>query len=295
MAVNLVKFFLVCSCFFAPLSFAKPWKGVEIITKEEFKYGAFEARIRGARGSGLIVAFFLWKNDSSLANTLWQEQNIEIFGRDGRFQTQLMTPGNPRTENNAYHRLAGPAWNHYFTYRMEWTPHYLAFYVDGNLVRKETDIVVYEKMLDSKKTEPAQLRLSLWAGNFYWSGRFNPHSTPAAAFIDYSAVYHYTPGLGDNGSDFSLHWKDEFDTINRERWRFADWTFDLAVNDYIEENAAAIDGKLVLLLTDENSVGKFPSDVPKNNKPLPAFPVGRYFKPNQNKRIKRRFLENKPQ
>lgn len=270
MVINFVKHSIILvMLFIVPFVNAKPWKGAEIITKEEFKYGAFEARIRAAKGSGLIVAFFLWKNDSELESTQWQEQDIEIFGRDGRYQTQVMTPGNPRTENNVYHQLFTPAWENFYTYRMEWTPDYLAFYVDGHLVRKETDPIVYGKMLDSSRTEPAQLRLSLWAGNFYWSGPFDKRRIPAAAFFEYSAVYDYAPGHGENGSDFRLRWQDDFDSINRDRWWFADWTFDLAVNDYTQSNARVIDGKLVLILTDEHSVGKFPSYIPSNNKPLP--------------------------
>ena len=72
---------------------AKPWKGAELITQQTFRYGAFEARILAARGSGLITPFFLWKNDSEVPGQEWQEQDFEIFGRDGRYQTQLMTPG----------------------------------------------------------------------------------------------------------------------------------------------------------------------------------------------------------
>jgi endo-1,3-1,4-beta-glycanase ExoK len=92
---------------------AKPWKGAELISHQTFLYGAFEARIRAAPGSGLITPFFLWKHDSEVPGQQWQEQDFEIFGRDGRYQTQLMTPGTggeQRTEHNLYHTLPEPAW-----------------------------------------------------------------------------------------------------------------------------------------------------------------------------------------
>lgn len=273
LGVLLVFVLALCgSSFWSGAVEAKPWKGAEIITHETFKYGAFEARIRGAEGSGMITAFFLWKDGSELSGTEWQEQDFEIFGADGRYQSQVMTPGDPRTEHVETRSLATPAWENYYTFRMEWTPDYLAFYVDGHLVRTETDPVEYAKLLDPDRAEPAQLRLSLWAGDFDWSGPFDASYVPAAAFIEYCEVFAYTPGAGPAGGDFTSRWRDEFDTLNPGRWWFANWTFEYAVNDYVSGNAAAIDGKAVLVLTDEANVGTFPSIIPPDNPPLP--PVG---------------------
>lgn len=255
---------------------AKPWKGAELITREEYKYGAFEARIRGAEGSGMITAFFLWKNNSEHSNVPWQEQDFELFGKNGRYQTQAMTPGNPRTENVTMHSLATPIWENYFTYRMEWTPEYLAWYVDGHLVRIETDPVVYEQMLDPEVTDPAQLRMSLWAGDYPWSGELDEDKVPAATFVDHIAIYKYTPGEGEN--DFTLHWRDDFDSINTNRWWFANWTFEPAVSDYIgTRNVAAIDGKLVIAFTDEDNTGVFPTVIPADNPPLPPVENANYL------------------
>lgn len=248
---------------------AKPWKGAELITHQTFLYGAFEARIRAAQGSGLITPFFLWKHDSEVPGELWQEQDFEIFGSDGRYQTQLMTPGEggaQRTEHNDYHELPVAAWERYFTYRMEWTPDYLAFYVDGELVRVETDPREYAKLLDPEQAEPAQLRVSLWAADSAWSGAFDEGAVPAATFVSFVQTYAYTPGAGPGGGDFSPLWRDEFEAPGTarpdgSRWWAANWTFSYAVNDYVEANARVKDGALVLVLTDEANVGTFP-DVP---------------------------------
>lgn len=268
-------------------SLAKPWKGAEIITNETFKYGAFEARIRGAQGSGLITAFFLWKHDSELAHTEWQEQDFELFGSDGRYQTQIMTPGDPRTPHSIYHNLVNPSWKSFYTYRMEWTPDYLAFYVDGHLIRKETDPVEYAKLLDPNQSEPAQLRLSLWAGNSPWSGTFDPKAIPSEVLVDHVAVYSYSPSSGSdinndnsddiNTSNFSLIWEDNFTTLNTNRWWFANWTFSQAVNDYTSQNANVIDGKLVLAFTDEEHSGDFPVTVQKDNPTLPTYDPSLFY------------------
>jgi endo-1,3-1,4-beta-glycanase ExoK len=244
---------------------AKPWKGAELITQQTFRYGAFEARILAARGSGLITPFFLWKNDSEVPGQEWQEQDFEIFGRDGRYQTQLMTPGEDgeqRTEHNTYHSLPSPAWDRYYTYRMEWTPEYLAFYVDGELVRVETDSEEYAKLMDPDQAEAAQLRVSLWAGDTGWSGRFDEDSAPAATFVNWVQTFTYTPGSGPGGSDFSPLWRDDFNgqgAPDSSRWWAANWTFEYAVNDYVAQNGRVQDGALVLVFTDEDSTGLIPS------------------------------------
>jgi hypothetical protein len=241
---------------------AKPWKGAELGTQQTFKYGAFEARVRAAEGSGMITAFFLWKYGSEVPGALWQEQDFEIFGRDGNYQTQLMTPGKngaERTEHVVDLSLLSPAWSRYYTYRMEWTPNYLAFFVDGQEVRRETDQVEFAKFLDPSQAEAAQIRVSLWAGDSDWSSSFDPSAVPADVFVNWVQTYSYTPGSGPNGSDFTPLWRDEFNSLDTSRWQLSNWTFDAAVNDYVPQNATAKNGKLVLVFTDENSTGRFPA------------------------------------
>ncbi|HEY5956713.1 MAG TPA: carbohydrate-binding domain-containing protein [Polyangiaceae bacterium] len=239
---------------------AKPWKGAETITRETFKYGAFEGRVRSARGSGFSTPFFLWRDGSEQFVDHWQEQDFEMFGKNGGYQTQLMTPG--RTEHNIFGWLPTAAWERYYTYRMEWTPNYLAFYIDGQLVRRETDREAYGKFLDTSRAEPAQLRVSIWAGDWEWSGAFDANVVPQAVFVNWIQTYRYTPGAGPNGSDFTPLWRDDFNTFDTGRWWQANWTFDLAVNDYVPQNATAKSGALVMVFTDANTTGRFPEVPP---------------------------------
>lgn len=228
---------------------AKPWKSAELITQQNFKYGAFEARIRGAEGSGMITAYFLYKNGSEWEGAEWQEQDFELFGKNGGFQTQVMTPGNPRTEHVVNHRVPTNVWERYYTYRMEWTPTALSFFVDGKLIRRETDAVTYAKILDPARAEPMNLRISLWAGDFAWSGAFDSTKVPSAVDVNWAQVYSYTPGTGPGGSDFSLLWRDDFDRIDNSKWFLANWTFDHAVNDYAPGGARTSNGYLQLKMT----------------------------------------------
>lgn len=241
----------------APSSMAKPWKGAELITYETFKFGAIEARIRGPRGSGFSTAFFLWRDGSESQVDHWQEQDFETFGKNGGYQTQAMTPG--RTEHNIFGWLPTAAWERYYTYRMEWTPNYIAYYIDGQLIRRETDKNVYAKFLDPNQAEPAQLRVNIWAGNWEWSGAFDSSVVPQATFVNWIQTYRYTPGAGSNGGDFTPYWRDDFDSLNSSRWWRANWTFDLAVNDFVPQNVAAQSGTLVFVFTDQNNTGRFPA------------------------------------
>lgn len=253
-------------------AYAKPWKGAELITRQTFRYGAFEARIRAGRGSGVITPFFLWKDGSERPGAAWQEQDFEIFGRDGTFQTQLMTPGRDgtnRTEHVVDDWLRTPAWERYYTYRMEWTPEYLAFYVDGQLVRRETDALEFSKLMRPDQAEAAQLRVGIWAGDFDWSSSFDPRAVPATVFVNWIQAYSYTPDSGPNGSDFTALWRDDFDSLSSSRWWTANWTFDAAVNDYVSQNATAKAGALVLALTDEAGVGRFPEVPADDGRELP--------------------------
>lgn len=254
----------------APQTWAKPWKGAEIITNETFKFGAVEARIRGPRGSGFTTAFFWWRDGSEARVDRWQEQDFETFGKNGGYQTQAMTPG--RTEHNVFGWLPTAAWERYYTYRMEWTPGYLAFYIDGQLIRRETDTSVYAKFLDPNQAEPAQLRISIWAGDWEWSGAFDPSDAPQATFVNWVQTYRYTPGSGDNGGDFTPLWRDDFDSLSQNRWWRANWTFDLAVNDYVPQNMTAKSGALVLAFTDQNATGVFPAVPADDGRTLPLGP-----------------------
>ena len=43
---------------------AKPYKAAEIYSKQAYKYGRYEMRMRVAKGSGVLSTFFTYKNGS---------------------------------------------------------------------------------------------------------------------------------------------------------------------------------------------------------------------------------------
>ncbi len=236
---------------------AKSWKGAEVFTVQSFRYGAFEARIRSAKGGGVITPFYLWKDGSDLPGALWQEQGFEIFGRDGSFHSQINTPGSPWIEHAVGHRPSTAAYSRYNTYRMEWTPDSICFYFNARLIRKDTDRVEFAKLLDPTRAHPAQLRISAWAGDDAWSGAFDSSAMPTDVYVNWVQTYAYTPGAGPNGSSFTPLWRDEFDSLDHQRWGSANWSLDHAVSDYSSENVKVFSGALDLALTSTANLGTF--------------------------------------
>lgn len=239
---------ILCSLTLSALStslFAKPWNSGEIVSRETFLYGAFETRMQTSRGSGAITAFFLLKENSWIPGAEWQELDFEIFGKsDGySFQTQIMTPGDPRTQNLQEHSTSQSLHDSFHVYRIEWAPDYLAFYLDGKLLRRETDTQVYAKFFDSNRVAPMSLRMSLWAGFSDWSGQVDASQAPSPVTVDWIRYYSYDQKTGS----FDLKWDDPFTDFDNNRWQKADWTFEYAVNNFKPDNAYTEDGKLKLL------------------------------------------------
>lgn len=248
---------------------AKDYKSAEYITRSTYGFGAFEAKIRAPRGPGVIGTFFLWRPGSETPQVPWEEIDFEFGPSGGDYQTQIMTPGpeeqGGRTEHQAYFSLNTAVFNEFNTYRIEWTPHYIAFYVNGQQVRYETDQTEYAALfnVDSNGDTPAnermEVRLGVWPAlsNIYgWAGTFDPGVVPTAQYVDYIKIWDYTPGAANPFQTLLL--SDDFDTLRWDRWYAANWTFEYSASDYVSSNCGARDGLLVLSLTDNANQGHLP-------------------------------------
>src|SRR5512140_648022 len=114
---------------------AKVYKGAEYRTKASYLYGRFEARSRAIGREGTLSSFFTYNDD--YPNTEWNEIDIEVLGRyadDIQFNT--ITPGQT---NHVSHRYLpfNPAVD-YHVYGFEWTPDYVAWFVDSIEVCRQT-------------------------------------------------------------------------------------------------------------------------------------------------------------
>lgn len=252
---------------------AKDYKSAEYITQRRFGFGAYEARIRAAQGPGVITTFFLWRPGSEQPSVPWEEIDFELGIKANDYQTQVMTPGTSpplyRKEHAVSHRLPTWAWERYYTYRIEWTPDYIAFYVDGQEVRRVTDKVEFAALFntdangDTPENERMEVRLGAWPGlsNIWgWSGTFDGRSVPTAVYVDYLKVWDYTPAQTNKFATLLLN--DQFDQLRTDWWYFAEWTFEFSASDYVRQNVGIKQGNLVASLTTSAQQGYLPEPPP---------------------------------
>ena len=228
---------------------AKDFSGAELYTNEEFSYGKFEARMKMAAASGTVSSMFLYQNGSEQASAeRWVEVDIEVLGKEPeKFQSNIITgrAGAQKTSEKK-HAVSPAADQGFHTYGLEWTPNYVRWTVDGKEVRKT------EKGVNDPKDQVANLigtqglRFNIWSSeSAEWVGQFDESKLPLFQFINWVKVYKYTPGRGENGSDFTLDWTDNFDSFDSK------------------------DGMLILALTRKGQES-FNGQVPQDNEPEPA-------------------------
>jgi endo-1,3-1,4-beta-glycanase ExoK len=241
-----------------PLS-AKDYNGAEMYSKEKIKYGRFDMRLRSIHGSGVVSAFFTYYDDSYLGNPEpWEEIDIEILGkRTDEFQSNIITgsASNKKTSEKLHNFSDLSA--AYHTYSIEWAPDYIAWFFDGQEVRRTTD----GQVADCQKKDMSY-RFNAWVSDVAsWAGAFDPSILPVYMYINWISYSSYTPGAGEGGSNFTPVWKDDFDTFDRSRWAKGDWTFDGNMVDFSEDNIIVKDGYCIIGITRAGQTG-FSGTVP---------------------------------
>lgn len=236
---------LCCSMFLS----AKIYKGAEYRTKEAFTYGRFEVRLKSAYREGVLSTFFTY-NDN-YPNTVWNEIDIEILGRySDDIQFNPITPGQINHVSH-YQAAFNPAQD-YHVYGFEWTPTYVAWFVDSVEVHRQTGAHIQALNL------PQKIMMNIWNPVYSnWVGEWNENVLPAFAYYDWVSYSSYTPGVGTGGTgnNFTFQWRDDFDSWDQTRWDKATHTFNGNNCDFIHANAVFQDGKLILCLTKENATG----------------------------------------
>lgn len=235
---------------FSNVTSAKPYKAAEIYSKQTYKYGRYEMRMRVAKGSGVLSTFFTYKNGSEQAGVFWEEIDIEIFGKNNATQWQsnvIIGTNRPTTKTEGVHTMPYSLGDGYNTYVLEWTPSYIAWFVNGTQVRR-----INGGQFVTSLTSPQDLRFNLWAANIAeWVGAFNPNILPVYQFINY---IEYKPWNSSTNS-FGTGWRDDFNSFDTNRWNKANWTFGENLADFDPNNVVVKNGILVLALTREGQTG----------------------------------------
>ncbi|MBU1680206.1 MAG: family 16 glycosylhydrolase [Bacteroidetes bacterium] len=253
----LISFLFTFSIFIVSNLNAKIYKGAEYRTIETYTYGRFEVSYIPANREGVVSSFFTYHEITQ--STGWNEIDIEILGRYSDVaQFNVITPGQKFHIRNQY--LNFNPFLDYHTYAFEWTPDYIAWFIDGVEVYRQTGAHIQEMK------HPSKLMMNIWNPIWAnWVGTWDKANLPANSFYDWAAYYSYSPGSGDGGTDnnFKFEWKDEFDLWDESRWEKATHTFSGNEADFIKENVVFKDGKLILCLTDETNIGYVDKTAPK--------------------------------
>jgi len=246
---NLLFIPLVFMSLFINSASGKSYKGAEYRTKDAFTYGRFETRMKPAGKEGMLASFFTYHEITTTSD--WNEIDIEILGRyTNDVQFNPITKGQV---NHVHHSLTAfnPALD-YHDYGFEWTPDYVAWFIDGVEVHRQTGDHIKSLDLDQK------IMMNVWNPDYAnWVGQFTDKVLPAYSYYDWVKYSAYTPGTGNYGTDnnFTVLWKDEFDAFDSTRWEKAVHTFGGNNCDFVKENVIFQNGKMILALTDNVTLG----------------------------------------
>ncbi len=228
----------------------KEYKGAELRTREGYIYGRFEVSYKPPRGSGMLASFFTY-HDFTTSSKEWNEIDFEVLGRyDHDVQVTSIGPG--QKFRNSHQYVPFNTHEDFHVYAFEWTPAYIAWFIDGVEVYRQDQEHIQQFVF------PQKIMMNIWNPEWKpWAGEFDPRILPLFAYYDWVAYYQYTPGSGHAGTDhnFTLLWRDDFDFWDQQRWEKATHTWGGNGCDFVEENAVFKDGKLILCLTTASQLG----------------------------------------
>jgi endo-1,3-1,4-beta-glycanase ExoK len=182
-----------------PLDTAKPFRGVEMRSRDTLTYGKVETRARFAHGSGVVSAMVLIYTPYPADD--WNELDIEYLGGSpqkvqfnamvyngapvAKPATQSVSP----TQYPMVVPLGEDAGLDFHVYGIEWTPNDARFTVDGEVK------YVWATKIDRLKL-PQNILLTIWASSAAgWAGPINADSAPSTAEYDWIHVYTWKPTL----------------------------------------------------------------------------------------------------
>ncbi|RIK59554.1 hypothetical protein DCC62_28620 [candidate division KSB1 bacterium] len=225
---------------------SKPYRGAEYRTKESYTYGRFEVRMKSAAGSGILTTLFTYHDSSPFSVANWNEIDIEIMGRySNEVQYNTITPN--RIDHVRRQVVKFNPHLSFHVHAFEWTPDYVAWFVDGYEVYRQTEAHV------ATLTRPQKIMMNMWQPTAVaWAGAFDPNTLPFYGYYDWVKYYAYTPGEGDN---FTLQWTDNFDNWDQSRWDKATHTFDGNNAQFIHDNIVFRNGYMILCLTTPEATG----------------------------------------
>ncbi len=252
----LIRIFNLGAVFVVLLN-AQNYHGAELRTVDSYLYGRFEVRFKPANGEGLVASFFTY-NDLN-PSTPWNEIDLEILGRyDNIVDFVTITSGQNIHKHN--HLIDFDPHIDFHTYAVEWTPTYVAWFVDDTELFRQTQAHV------PTLSEPQKIMMNIWLPVYEdWVGIWDDRTLPRFSYYDHVAYASFTPDSGIIGtnSDFSPQWVDNFDQYDSTRWEKShDHTWGGNQALLVRENIVYDNGNLILCLTDPDQDGYLDNSPP---------------------------------
>jgi len=240
------------------LVYSRQYRGAELRTADSFLYGRFDARFKPAQGDGLVSSFFTYNDDNP--NTPWAEIDVEVLGvYSNVVDFNTITRG--QASHIRQHYVDFNPHLDFHAYSFEWTPEYVAWFIDDIEVYRQTGSHVDSLYLSQK------IMMNIWNPVYAdWVGAWNPDIIPRFSYYDYVSYSEYTPGEGDSGTDsnFTFSWRDDFDSFDNNRWEKSnDHTWGGNQSLFIDDNIFFENGNLILCLTNEDEIGYIDVNPPK--------------------------------
>ena len=236
---------------------SKDYKGAEYRTIESFLYGRFEVSYKPANREGVVSSFFTYHDFTP--QTSWNEIDLEFIGRySNSIQFNTITPGQ-RFHIRSQHIDFDP-YIDFHEYAFEWTPDYVAWFIDGTEVYRQTGDHIQTLQY------PQKIMMNIWNPVYTnWVGYWKDEYLPAVSMYDWVQYSSFTPGSGNYGTDsnFTVQWRDDFNSYNESRWTKAAHTFGGNLADFEPNNIIFENGKLKLFLTNQTDIGGIDKIPPK--------------------------------
>jgi beta-glucanase (GH16 family) len=229
----------------APRAAAAVVQGAELYRTQAYFYGRFEARVRFAPGEGVVSSFFLWRDGSS-STTSWNELDFEKINSDCRLQTNIWTAKG--TQSATLNTPSFNICNDYHTYAFEWTPDYIAWFIDGAQVRKVTGASVTEYTQNA--SQGMSIHFNIWQGDSSFGGNLSTSTLPVYQYVSWAQYSSYANGA------FQMQWREDFTgSTTPSGWLLGDWMAPLNHSKHNMANVKFVNGIAVLALTNDTATG----------------------------------------
>ncbi|MCJ2378410.1 family 16 glycosylhydrolase [Vibrio sp. ZSDZ34] len=216
--------------------------GAEVFSHEKVLFGKFIIRMKMISSPGVVSSFFTYDNESWQGGIPWREIDIEAIGKHrDLLQTNLITGSQAkRIHSENTHTVTNLDEFNEFT--LIWTPNEISWQVNGVTIHEE--LSSHSQQVIDMRDSPQSYRMNVWISEAIgWVGPFDINSLPLYQVVDWIEYYPYQDG------EFTLAWRDDFDTFDQSRWGKGDWGFDSNLVTFSPSNVAVSDGQLILGIT----------------------------------------------